>query len=202
MRPLVGSIPGWVAVASLLLLGFAFVGGAIWTLRGPSGGGMAAQNAIPKIVLLDLAFQSSPIGADVYIVGSNEYLGRTPFRRKVEFRDDRTTFVVFRLAGYLEMTKEIRPDFSGSVILQALPPPSVPPPAPVPPPAVVPVTPPPPTPGHSPAGATKIDPSEKMKPSRSHGRGRGRSGGGKDPSDPFDLPSDKSPSGRKSSPFK
>ena len=202
MRPLVGSIPGWVAVASLLLLGFAFVGGAIWTLRGPSGGGMAAQNAIPKIVLLDLAFQSSPIGADVYIVGSNEYLGRTPFRRKVEFRDDRTTFVVFRLAGYLEMTKEIRPDFSGAVILQALPPPSVPPPAPVPPPAVVPVAPPPPVPGHSPAGSTKIDAPEKMKPFKSHGRGRGRSGGGKDPSDPFDLPSDKSPSGRKSSPFK
>ena len=35
--------------------------------RRPSGGGMAAQNSIPKILLLDLAFQSSPIGADVYI---------------------------------------------------------------------------------------------------------------------------------------
>ena len=89
MRPLIGSIPGWVAVASLLLLGFAFVGGAIWTLRGSAGSGMAAQNSIPKIMLLDLAFQSSPMGADVYIVGSNEYLGRTPFRRKVEYRDDR-----------------------------------------------------------------------------------------------------------------
>jgi hypothetical protein len=31
MRPLIGSVPGWVAVAALLLLGFAFVGGAIWT---------------------------------------------------------------------------------------------------------------------------------------------------------------------------
>jgi len=80
-----------------LLLGFAFAGGALWTLRGP--GPTSVQNPIPKIQLLDLAFQSSPMGADVYIVGSNEYLGRTPFRHKVEYRDDRSTFVVFRLSG-------------------------------------------------------------------------------------------------------
>jgi hypothetical protein len=196
MRPLIGSVPGWVAVAALLLLGFAFVGGAIWTLRGPSGGGMAAHNSIPKIVLLDLAFQSSPAGADVYIVGSNEYLGRTPFRRKVEYRDDRTTFVIFRLAGHLEMTKEIRPDFVGAVTLQELPPPVAPVPVPTPPP-VVPVAVPPPT--HSPAGAHKSEPSDKGRPTRPHGKGRGKGGGSKEGSDPFDLISPAA--GHKASPF-
>ena len=196
MRPLIGSVPGWVAVAALLLLGFAFVGGAIWTLRGPSGGGMAAQNSIPKIVLLDLAFQSSPIGADVYIVGSNEYLGRTPFRRKVEYRDDRSTFVVFRLAGYLEMTKEVRPEFSGSAILQAVAPPALPPPEPTPPPPLAAVAPPPVHPG---SGAHKADPSEKPKAAKPHGKGHGKAAAGsKDPGDPFDSSSH---DGRKSSPF-
>ena len=199
MRPLIGSVPGWVAVAALLLLGFAFVGGAIWTLRGPSSGGMAAQNSIPKIMLLDLAFQSSPMGADVYIVGSNEYLGRTPFRRKVEYRDDRTTFVVFRLAGYLEMTKEVRPDFSGAAILQALAPPAIPPSEPAPPPPAV--APPPVNPG---PGAQKADPSSKGKPTKPHGKPHGKVGGGtKDRPDPFDASRDGTlPDGRKTSPFR
>jgi hypothetical protein len=198
MRPLVGSVPGWVAVAALLLLGFAFVGGAIWTLRG-SAGGMAVQNTIPKIVLLDLAFQSSPIGADAYIVGSNEYLGRTPFRRKVEYRDDRSTFVVFRLAGYMEMTKEVRPDFSGAVTLQAVPQPALPPPVPVPPPPSQVVTPPPANP--RPPATNKPDPFEKAKPAKPHGKGHVK-GGGKEPGDPFDTPSDKAPPGHKASPFR
>ena len=200
MRPLIGSVPGWVAVAALLLLGCAFVGGAIWTLRGPPGGGMAAQNSIPKIVLLDLAFQSSPIGADVYVVGSNEYLGRTPFRRKVEYRDDRSTFVVFRLAGYMEMTKEVRPDFSGAAILQAVAAPSAPPPpAPVSPPVAPTAV---PTPTQPPTAATQADPFEKVKPSKPHGKGHNKSGGGAtDSHDPFDNPADKAPAGHKASPF-
>jgi serine/threonine protein kinase len=203
MRPLVGSVPGWVAVAALLLLGFAFVGGAIWTLRAPTGGGMAAQNTIPKIMLLDLAFQSSPIGADVYIVGSNEYLGRTPFRRKVEYRDDRSTFVVFRLAGYMEMTKEVRQDFSGAVTLQAVPEPAIAPTAPpVPAPPQVPVVAPPPSHQHTPPTAPRSDPFEKTKPGKTHGKGHGKVGsGGKDPNDPFDTPSDKASLAPKASPF-
>jgi hypothetical protein len=202
MRPLVGSVPGWVAVAALLLLGFAFVGGAIWTLRGPPGGGMAAQNAIPRIVLLDLAFQSSPIGADVYVVGSNEYLGRTPFRRKVEYRDDRSTFVVFRLAGYMEMTKEVRQDFSGAVTLQAVPEPAIPPPVPPPPPPVPGVAPPPSTHLHPSPAAPKPDPIEKTKPGKTHGKSHGKvGGGGKDPNDPFDMTSGKAPLAPKASPF-
>lgn len=193
MRPLVGSVPGWVAVAALLLLGFAFVGGAIWTLRGSSSGGMAAQNSIPKIVLLDLAFQSSPIGADVYIVGSNEYLGRTPFRRKVEYRDDRTTFVVFRLAGYLEMTKEVRPDFAGAAILQAVVPPAIPPTAPTPPPPAV-------APLAVHPEPQKADAFEKAKPSKPHGKGHGKASGGN--RERPDLSDGSLPDGRKKSPFR
>jgi hypothetical protein len=130
-------------------------------------------------------------------VGSNEYLGRTPFRRKVEYRDDRTTFVIFRLAGHLEMTKEIRPDFVGAVTLQELPPPVAPAPVPTPPP-VVPVAVPPPT--HPPAGAHKAEPSDKGRPTRPHGKGHGKGGGGsKEKNDPFDLISPAA--GHKASPF-
>jgi serine/threonine protein kinase len=190
-RPLIGSIPGWVAMSVLLLLGFAFVGGAIWILRAPGGGSMAAQNTIPKIQLLDLAFQSSPIGADVYIAGSNEYLGRTPFRRKVEYRDDRSTFVVFRLAGYLETTKEVRPEWAGEVILQAAPAQPAPPAHP----AAPPVAPPPSAPPKvAPLGDAPAKPisGERPRSGRSHGRGHGRGGSGVDV-DPFDQ--------RKRSPF-
>jgi hypothetical protein len=159
---------------------------------------VAAQNAIPKIQLLDLAFQSSPIGADVYIVGSNEYLGRTPFRRKVEYRDDRTTFVVFRMVGHMEMTKEVRPDFSGAVTLQEVPaaPAPLPPPPPEPLPPTHVVSPPPVHPASVP---NKVDPFEKAKPTRPHGKAHGK-GGPKERTDPFDSSSGPSLE-HKASPF-
>jgi serine/threonine protein kinase len=200
-RPLVGSVRGWVAIVVVLLLGFAFVGGAIWTLRTPIGSN-AAQNAIPKIVLLDLAFESSPIGSDVYIVGSNEYLGRTPFRRKVEYRDDRSTFVVFRLAGYVETTKEVRPDFAGAVTLRPVPPAATAPnaparPAPTPdpsvPPAVAPIVP------AAPTGKTEA--WDKEKPNKGHGKPHGK-GKRTEAGDSFDMTAGKTPpSGPKASPF-
>jgi serine/threonine protein kinase len=198
-RPMIASIPGWVVMSSLLLLGFAFVGGAIWTLRGPSSGQVAAHAPVPRIQLLDLAFESSPMGADVYIVGSNEYLGRTPFRRKVEYRDDRNTFVVFRRAGYLEMTKEVRPDWSGGVTMQAAPAPA---PAPVrpPPPAVVPAPPTVSSPARPSVVPSRADPFEKGKPVRP--RGRGRKGGAGERPDPFDsVPKKPGVDRPKSSPF-
>jgi hypothetical protein len=132
---------------------------------------VAAQNAIPKIVLLDLAFQSSPIGADVYIVGSNEYLGRTPFRRKVEYRDDRTTFVVFRWPGYMEMTKEVRPDFSGAVTLQEVATARGPTPPDAPSPVPWPVVPPHPRIHRRSAQGRSID---KAKPTKPHGKAMAR----------------------------
>jgi serine/threonine protein kinase len=195
-RPFLGPIPGWVVMSVFLLLGFAFAGGALWTLRGPVLGPTAAQNPIPKIQLLDLAFQSSPMGADVYIVGSNEYLGRTPFRHKVEYRDDRSTFVVFRLSGHSEMTKEVRPDWSGSVTLL--------PAIPVPPPTTP--TPPPTTPTLAPTVApappiivpAKTPSVDKSKPSKPRGKGRGKP---RD-QDPFETSAGESPSGGpKADPF-
>jgi serine/threonine protein kinase len=201
-RPMIG-VPGWVVMSALLLLGFAFVGGAIWTLRGPPSEPAGSGAAIPKIVLLDLAFESSPIGADVYVVGSNEYLGRTPFRRKVEYRSDRTTFVVFRLIGHSERTQEIRPDWAGAVTLHPLPtvvPTPAPAPAPAPaPPAVAPA----PAPGPAvspprllpPRGAQSADPFEKPKPGKVHG-GKGKGKGKGKGSDPFEA------EGAKGNPFR
>jgi hypothetical protein len=192
-------VPGWVVMSALLLLGFAFVGGAIYALRG-STPGVATQGPIPKIQLLDLAFESSPMGADVFVVGSNEYLGRTPFRRKVEYRTDRTTFVVFRLAGYREMTQEVRPAWAGAVTLQPAPAPPAPPPPKVvtPPPTPPPAVAPPPVPaGPSGKGATV------ERPKRHHGKGKGK-GRTVAPAntDPFETAGSKSSgSGRKSSPF-
>ncbi len=171
----------------MLLLGFAFVGGAIWTMRGSS-----TSQPIPKIRFLDVAFQSTPVGAEVYIVGSNEYLGRTPFRRKVEYRDDRTSFVVFRLPGYLETTREVRPEWPGDVTLQ--PQPVVPPPI-APPPTVAPAPTEAPTPKHI---DQDVDPFEKMKPNKSHARPHGKAGvRGGDALDRLARPKDV----RKASPF-
>lgn len=169
-RPLIGGLPGWMFISGMLLLGFAFVGGAIWTLRGSSG---SSTHAIPNIRFLDIAFQSTPIGAEVYVVGSNEYLGRTPFRRKVEFRDDRTSFVVFRLPGYLETTKEVRPEWTGEVTLQPQP---APPPAPTPVPTSPPTTPKHPEATPHPAAA-KAEPLDKAKATHPHTKAHNKAGG-------------------------
>ena len=204
-RPLLGFIPGWVVVSVLLLLGFAFVGGAIWTLRGSPTAQIATQGPVPTILFLDLAFESSPIGADVYVVGSNEYLGRTPFRRKVEYRSDRTTFAVFRLAGYLEMTRELRPEWSGAVTLQPAPvPPPAPPRATTPAPAPAPVPAPAVAPGLTPAPerpAVKPSSFEKPKPTKPRGRVRGKHPV-QEHVDPFDsVPGKHGTDQRKASPF-
>ena len=197
-RPLLGSVPGWAFISGMLLLGFAFVGGAIWTLRG--GGTRATQSPIPKIRFLDIAFQSAPTGAEVFVVGSNEYLGRTPFRRKVEYRDDRTSFVVFRLPGYLETTKEVRPEWSGEVTLQA----QALPPIPTPTPSAPPVTP-PAVPAQPPTRpAPRGDPIDQLQPDKPRAKPHGKGPSpGKNPRAPFDVPGRKLPPSdeRKASPF-
>jgi serine/threonine protein kinase len=196
-RPFLGPIPGWVVMSVFLLLGFAFAGGALWTLRGPTAGATNGQTPIPKIQLLDLAFQSSPMGADVYIVGSNEYLGRTPFRHKVEYRDDRSTFVVFRLSGHSEMTKEVRPDWSGGVTFSPTISVSQPHlPAPAPAPTVAPV----PAPAPPIVVPAKTSPPEKSKPSKPRGKGRGK-GAARD-RDPFETGAgERTVGGPKADPF-
>lgn len=170
-RPMAG-VPGWVVMSALLLVGFAFVGGAIVAFRPSSS---ATHATIPKIQQLDLAFESSPIGADVFVVGSNEYLGRTPFRRKVEYRTDRSTFVVYRLTGYVETTQEVRPEWGGGVTLQ-LDPQSQPTPVPAPEPAKQPtqsIAPPVvPLPQLSPRPAPVKEPAVRPKSPRK-GKGKG-----------------------------
>ncbi len=66
---------------------------------------------------LDLAIQSNPAGAEVFFAGSEESLGKTPFRRKFEYREDKAVFLLFRLPGYRDLTHEIRPDWSGLVVM-------------------------------------------------------------------------------------
>jgi serine/threonine protein kinase len=205
-RPLFGSVPGWVFISGLLLLGFVVVGGAIWTLRGSNS--TSTQNPIPKIRFLDIAFQSTPTGAEVFVVGSNEYLGRTPFRRKVEYRDDRTSFVVFKLPGFLETTKEIRPDWSGEVTLQVQTMPPIPPTtSPTPPnkpPGVAPGGPQGASPGHKPS--PKGEPQDTTKPGKPHGKPHGKPPtGAQGHTDPFDTATTSkhpnSSDSRKASPF-
>jgi len=71
--------------------------------------------------MLNLAIQSNPSGAEVFVAGENETIGKTPFRRKFEYREDKSTFLVFRLPGYRELTHEVRPDWSGLVVLDPTP---------------------------------------------------------------------------------
>jgi hypothetical protein len=71
--------------------------------------------------MLNLAIQSNPSGAEVFVAGENEAIGKTPFRRKFEYREDKSMFLVFRLPGYRELTHEVRPDWSGLVVLDPIP---------------------------------------------------------------------------------
>jgi hypothetical protein len=77
--------------------------------------------SVPKPEFLDLAIQSNPSGAEVFVAGENEALGKTPFRKRFEYREDKSTFLVFRLPGYSELTHEVRPDWSGLVVLDPIP---------------------------------------------------------------------------------
>ena len=185
-RPLLGPVPAWVVMTIVLLIGFSFVGGAYLT---------RVKNNVPtqtpiKLIFLDLAFQSSPMGADVYVVGRNEYLGRTPFRQKVEYRDDKPSFVVFRKTGFQEITQEVNPSWPPTVILPPIVPTTTP---------VVPVAPNPPV-------VTTIATTTSTATSTSSGKpGRKGSGKGKKKSegdDPFEEGGIlKTTGGTKSNPF-
>lgn len=71
--------------------------------------------------MLDLPIQSNPSGAEVFIAGDTAALGKTPFRKKFEYRPDKATFLLFRLPGYRDLTHEVRPDWSGLVVLDPIP---------------------------------------------------------------------------------
>ena len=57
----------------------------------------------------------------MFVAGDNEPIGKTPFRKKFEYRADKSTFLLFRVAGYRDLSQEVRPDWSGLVVLDPIP---------------------------------------------------------------------------------
>jgi serine/threonine protein kinase len=123
-KPLLARKTTWAAVAVALLVGGAFWAGSRGLQRQPVPVPSAIPTALPSIPKpesLDLAIQSNPSGAEVFVVGHDETLGKTPFRKKFEYREDKPTFLAFRLQGYRELIHEVRPDWSGLVVLDPVP---------------------------------------------------------------------------------
>jgi serine/threonine protein kinase len=123
-KPLLERKTTWVAAGVALLVGGAFWAGSGGLQRPdpvPAPVTIVAPPLVPEIEVLDLPIQSNPSGAEVFVSGENESLGKTPFRRKFDYRPDKSTFLVFRLPGYRELTHEVRPDWSGLVVLDPLP---------------------------------------------------------------------------------
>ena len=134
-KPLLARKTTWVVIGVALAVGGAFWAGSRGLQREPPETVPAANGTVPpsgpRPEMLNLAIQSNPSGAEVFVAGENETIGKTPFRRKFEYREDKSTFLVFRLPGYRELTHEVRPDWSGLVVLDptpAQPPPEVKPP--------------------------------------------------------------------------
>ena len=124
-KPLLARKTTWAVMGVALLVGGAFWAGSRGLLRRPSAPApvviSTAAPAAPSPEILDLAIQSNPSEAEVFVAGENEALGKTPFRKKFEYREDKSTFLVFRLPGYRELTHEVRPDWSGLVVLDPIP---------------------------------------------------------------------------------
>jgi serine/threonine protein kinase len=124
-KPLLARKTTWAAVAVALLVVGAFWAGSRGLQRQPPVPAPSAippvPPSVPKPEFLDLAIQSNPSGAEVFVAGENEALGKTPFRKRFEYREDKSTFLVFRLPGYSELTHEVRPDWSGLVVLDPIP---------------------------------------------------------------------------------
>ena len=124
-KPLLARKTTWAAVAVALLVGGGFWAGSHALQRRPPVPAppavAPAPPSAPKLETLDLAIQSNPSGAEVLVVGEDEALGKTPFRKKFEYREDKPTFLVFRLPGYRELIHEVRPDWSGLVVLDPIP---------------------------------------------------------------------------------
>jgi len=122
-KPLLARKTTWAAVGVALLVGTAFWAGSRRT-RSQIPVSVPTIAVVPsesKPEIVDLAIQSNPSEAEVFVAGENEPLGKTPFRKKFEYRADKSIFLVFRLPGYRELTHEVRPDWSGLVVLDPLP---------------------------------------------------------------------------------
>ncbi len=124
-KPLLARKATWAAIGVALLVGGAFWAGSRGFQRQTSvpvrGTTVTLPPSAPKAETLDLAIQSNPSGAEVFVVGEDQVLGKTPFRKKFEYREDKPTFLVFRLPGYRDLSHEVRPDWSGLVVLESVP---------------------------------------------------------------------------------
>jgi serine/threonine protein kinase len=114
VRPFYKRSSVW-GVAGLMALGF--VGGAVWM---QSSAPVSTQVSGPKpdkprALQLELNIQSIPDGAEVWVLGTNEYLGKTSFHHKFDWREDKPTILVFKLKGYEEITRDVKPTWTGLV---------------------------------------------------------------------------------------
>jgi hypothetical protein len=102
-------------VAALMALGF--VGGAFWMQSGQTvnNAATAPRPDKPRALQLELNIQSIPDGAEVWVLGTNEYLGKTSFHHKFDWREDKPTILVFKLKGYEEITRDVKPTWTGLV---------------------------------------------------------------------------------------
>jgi hypothetical protein len=104
--------------AALTLLG-AVVATAFWLGAVPRPA--PSPDRQPRPLTLEYKIDSTPIGAEVFVRGTNEYLGRTPFLRRFEWREDHPTILIFRLPGYEELQTDVKPNWSGLVRLVRAP---------------------------------------------------------------------------------
>jgi serine/threonine protein kinase len=114
VRPFYKRSSVW-GVAALMALGF--VGGVLWVQTSqrdnPQNAGPKPEK--PRVMPLELNIQSIPDGAEVWVLGTNEYLGKTSFHHKFDWREDKPTILVFKLDGYEEVTRDVKPTWTGLV---------------------------------------------------------------------------------------
>jgi serine/threonine protein kinase len=102
--------------ATVLLVATAFAGGAVWMQSGvPIGQSNGPPR--PRALLQEYKIDSIPDGAEVHVLETKEYLGKTPFFKKFDWREEKPIILVFRLAGYEEQQKEVKPTWPGLVRL-------------------------------------------------------------------------------------
>jgi serine/threonine protein kinase len=114
LRPALG-----VAVA---LFSVAVAGSvALVALSSPQDGKTAPSAAlpVPEIKPFTITLRSVPEGADVYLLPSNEHLGRTPVTRTFQWQENSPARVTFRMKDHSVQTHVVSPTWTGVVRLSA-----------------------------------------------------------------------------------
>ena len=118
----------------LAAIGAALVGTAVGLLVAGDGDGAGSRHAVAADMpaMIDLDFESTPTGADVFRVGETNALGKTPLTLTVERSPAAATFEL-RFAGHETTTHVVRLDRSSRIaaVLPALPPPVIAAPPPI-----------------------------------------------------------------------